>query len=219
MIEVHEAEKLYHDLESCEQFIEQQEFKLTQIKTSLQDMTRDKREQETFLKLRLDGGVVIKKLMGKLAEYGVDALSRVITEGLAVVFPERSYEVRVDVADKSNYKTLNFILIEQKEAGYTVECNIKNSVGEGVRTVVSILCQVYYISMTKGALRALFLDEALPTVHIDWIPNLFDLFKKLKEKMGFNFLLITHSKIVQEYSDAIYLCDNGNLILQEYGDH
>ena len=195
------------ELLGCEKFIKTRKKEFDALETDMMQFKKDKEFCETTAILIEEGQVVVRKIMGWLAERGVRALEKMLEDGLNMVFLDSQCQVKIELDDKRDYKVMNTLLLEGD-----LTCNIKDSVGEGVKSVISLLYQIYYI-VNSGGLRFLLLDECLSTIHPDEMENLFRLFKVFHDKLGFNFLLVTHTKKVIKLADAVYRIENGNLKL------
>ena len=153
-------------------------------------------------------GEYIQKLISLLTQKDLQPLETLLTRGLNTVFPERSYEIHLDVSDRGNDKTAEFMLTEHKKKGSIVtparEC------GYGVQTVISLILQVYYLLFNK-ARRVMAIDEGFTQIFEDNLVGAFDLIRYLIDELGFDFVGVTHDNRLFEYGDKIYRMNDGVL--------
>lgn len=150
---------------------------------------------------------VFKRLTTILSEKGKKSLENLISNGLSLVFTDRKYSVEVNISDAKDLKKVDFFLIEEVE-GERIVSNIRDSVGGSVNSVVSIICQIFFITLT-GAERVLFLDESLSDVHVSYREGLFELLERFVDEAGFKILIITHDPDIVRRADKGYVVENG----------
>jgi len=216
MIDISNINNQINFLSNSISIIDMLERENKQLVEELHELNQKREDTINFIKLNEDSISIFRTLMTHLSEYGIGVIKKMIDNGLSVVYPDRDYEIKIEVTDLRGLKNLTFKLIEIKEDKSIVETTVngrhQNGVGEGIKTVISIILQVYYI-LYSNKLRFLILDEALSTLHPDYLRNLFDLFTSLNKEFNFNFLLITNSKSVLEYADFVYKVDKGYVSL------
>ena len=99
---------------------------------------------------------IIRVLMAKLSEQGKTALSRLLTDALSIVFPDRQYKITLMIEDARGLKTLDFFL-EENVNGELIQADIRSDVGGSVMTVIALVTQVFYIKYTQ-TLPIMFID-------------------------------------------------------------
>ena len=153
-------------------------------------------------------GEYIQKLISLLTQKDLQPLETLLTRGLNTVFPERSYEINLDVSDRGKDKTAEFMVTEHKKKGSIVtparEC------GFGVQTVISLILQVYYLLFSK-ARRVMAIDESFTQIFEDNLVGAFELIRYLIDDLGFDFVGVTHDTRLLEYGDRVYRMDDGTL--------
>lgn len=163
------------------------------------------------LESRLDVSTVsveaVRAMMTQMSAEGIKALEKMLQDALNIVFFDREYRVEILSEDKRGVKTLDFYLIEG-EGDSEVTSNIRDSVGGSIRSVVSLITQIFYISQ-NGAEPIIFLDEAFSDIRKSYFDSLFQLLQVFRDKMGFAYFLITHMDEVLMYADKVYALKDG----------
>lgn len=151
---------------------------------------------------------LIKEESGKF----IKRLNGVLDYGIKTVFDDCEYsiEIRVSENDKATIH-----LVYDSENGDKIEPNVQQC-GGGIRTVVGILAQVYFIFFYKVE-PIIFIDEGLSQLSSRYVPNLMSLIKELADKNGLKILLITHDDRFLQYATQCYEVDNGKAVLIDSG--
>lgn len=139
----------------------------------------------------------IDKMTQIISSKGIGKIESIVSGGLKLVFGKGTSLVieKKDGARGTNYK----ILIKK---GNTIGDPF-DSFGGGVVNVASFLLRVIMIKRFKMA-KALFLDEAMNNVSLEYQEKVSSLLKTLSNDHGFEILLITHSPKLAVESDKVY---------------
>lgn len=182
---------------------------LSQLQIQKLDLEKQYEASQERIDFMGQGAEALKRIMSEMADKGIRSLEKLIQDALNIVFNDRAYEISISVEDKRGVKSLYFILKEVVD-GVLVESDIRDSVGGSVVTIVSLVCQIFYIQWME-AKKVIFIDEAFADIAKEYLENLFTLLKVFKEKLGFNFLVITHNAEVLPYCSRIYEVSNGEV--------
>ena len=147
---------------------------------------------------------IVKEESGKF----IKKITEMLDYGVKTIFFDKDYSIDIRVSD-NNKATIH--LIYEDEYGNMIEPEIGN-VGGGIRTVVGVLMQVYFIFLYKAE-PILLVDEGLSQVSSLYLPNLFGLLKELADKNGLKILLITHDVRFTDYADKAYKVKDGHVYL------
>lgn len=156
----------------------------------------------------------IKVLQQSLSEDSVAFVQEFLTLGLQTVYPERGFQVYLDVGDRATRKTLEIFIRSPDKDGNVITSHLTKGSGGGIQVIVAVLLQVLTIR-NRDLQRVIFLDEALSAVSSEYLPGLRDLIQTLKEEFGFKFLAITQDPRFIELADKTYKVENGRFRLRE----
>lgn len=151
---------------------------------------------------------LIKEESGKF----IKRLNGVLDYGIKTVFDDCEYSIEIRVSDNDK-ATIH--LVYDSETGDKIEPNVQQC-GGGIRTVVGILAQIYFIFFYKVE-PIIFIDEGLSQLSSRYVPNLMSLIKELADKNGLKILLITHDDRFLQYATQCYEIDNGKAVLIDSG--
>jgi len=151
----------------------------------------------------------MQKLVSRMAERGVKALEANLTTGLVTIFDDKNYRIKIELTDKGTTKTAEVVLVETLVSGAIRETYIRDSVGAGVQSIISLLLRVYFI-ISQSQRRFLVVDEGLFAVSTRYIENLFSFLDHLQAE-GFVFLIVSHDPRVMAYGNSVYRVDNGTV--------
>jgi DNA repair exonuclease SbcCD ATPase subunit len=87
------------------------------------------------------------------------------------------------------------------------ECDIMNSYGGGVVSIISILLRIVTI-VTLNLRRILILDESLAQLSSNYTANAAQFFKELGATLNFTIIMVTHDHSYVEYADKVYEVHN-----------
>lgn len=153
---------------------------------------------------------VFKRLITDLSSKSLGKLKDILSFGMQTIFPDRAYTLDIDIDDRGNDKTAEFILTEAMEDGGTRRCSIRDSVGGGIETMVSLILRVFFICQF-GLRRALVLDEALSQISTEYSEGLLTLLASFRDDLGFDILFITHDNRFVDFADSVYRIKLGKL--------
>ena len=156
---------------------------------------------------------VTERLVAEMSAADLSALVELLNWGIGCVFFDRSYRVEIKV-DRSRGAPVIIPLLHEVIHGEEVESEIRDEVGGGIRAVIGLIFQVFYLK-SSGAPRVIIMDESLSAVSIDYMERLFDLIGLLRDRMGFTFLLISHDPRILEYGDKTYQVSDGAYTLKK----
>lgn len=143
--------------------------------------------------------IVEKFSMGHIKE--IEAL---VTLSLSTVFYDKDYKFVIRVTDKRNSKYADLYLVD----GETEVPLYNGQIAGGILSVIGLVLQIYSLSYL-GLSPVIFLDEALSQISSEYLPGLFELLGKMKERTGLIIVLISHDPRFREYAERIYEADGG----------
>jgi len=154
-----------------------------------------------------DSSGYYKKSQDILYEKSVGSLKKLIDSALSFIFYDKNYEIIINLEDKRGAKNLNFFL---KDLDNDLEVSLKNGCGNGVRSVVSAILNLFVL-VNKGS-KYLFLDEKYSYISSDYLENFFMFLKKICDDKDITIVIITHDPRFLDYADYTYKVADGYVV-------
>jgi DNA repair exonuclease SbcCD ATPase subunit len=158
--------------------------------------------------LQQRGITTMRLIAAKLSEQGIETLKDLLSNGLQTIFNDRQYSVHIEISDRGNNKTAEFYLRETRPDGTVTTALLKDSVGGGIQTMISLLLRIYFIVMTGGR-RFLVFDEALSQLSDQYVDPLFKFLRSVVDDLGFDILFVTHDPRFTPYADKVFRVKDG----------
>ena len=155
---------------------------------------------------------LVKEESGKF----IKRLNEILDYGVKSIFFDCQYSIEIRISE-NNKATIH--LVYDDEEGNKLDPDIQ-SCGGGIRTVVGILMQIFFIFHYRVE-KLIMVDEGFSQVSSAYLPNLFSLISELATKNGLKILLITHDNRMLPFGIKQYEIDGGKAILvktEEEGD-
>jgi ABC-type dipeptide/oligopeptide/nickel transport system ATPase subunit len=150
------------------------------------------------------------KAVDILYEESIGALKETLNAALKYIMFDKNYACNLILDDKRGTKTLEVTLVDLDD---DFEVDLKDGVGQGVRTIISFILKAYYLINKESKL--LFLDEKYSALSDHYVPRFFEFMKKMADERGMILVLITHDTRFAEYADKTYLVNDGHASLME----
>lgn len=150
------------------------------------------------------------KAVDILYQESIGALKETLNTALKYIMFDKNYACNLILDDKRGTKTIEITLIDLDE---DFEVDLKDGVGQGVRTIISFILKAYYLINRNS--KYLFLDEKYSALSDHYIPRFFEFMKRLADDKGMILVLITHDTRFAEYADRTYLVNDGHASLME----
>ena len=171
------------------------------------DIERREKEVEQYAK-RLKFLKCTKELylnaVDLMYQESIGVLQETLNSAMQYVMKDKDYSVKLELEDKRGAKTLNLALIDN-EKGFEVD--LKDGVGQGVRTIISFVLKAYYLVNDNS--KVLMLDEKYSALSAQYIPYFMEFLKKFTEERAFIIVMITHDNRFVNYGDKVYIVADG----------
>lgn len=143
----------------------------------------------------------------------IGVLQDTLNSAMQYVMTDKNYSVKLELDDKRGSKTLNLALIDNDKE---FEVDLKDGVGQGVRTIISFVLKAYYL-VNDGS-KLLLLDEKYSALSAQYIPYFMEFLKKFTEEKDFIIVMITHDNRFVNYGDKVYTVADGNIVEDKLDD-
>jgi putative ABC transport system ATP-binding protein len=170
-----------------------------------------KREEEVEqyserLKFLKGAREIYLKAVDIMYQESIGVLQDTLNSAMQYVMKDKDYAVKLELEDKRGSKSLNLALID-KAKGFEVD--LKDGVGQGVRTIISFVLKAYYLVNEDS--KILMLDEKYSALSAQYIPYFMEFLKKFTEERDFIIVMITHDNRFMNYGDKVYVVADGDV--------
>lgn len=150
------------------------------------------------------------KAVDIMYEESIGSLKDTLNTALQYIMFDKNYKVNMILEDKRGGKTLDITLVDLDE---DFEVDLKDGVGQGVRTIISFVLKMYYL-INKDS-KILFLDEKYSALSEHYIPRFFEFASQLLKEKEMTLVMITHDNRFIDYADKTYLINDGHVSIIE----
>ena len=152
---------------------------------------------------------VFKKIVDEVYSRNLGEIQETLNIGLQYVFFDKNYGASIEVSDFKT-KTIELYLLD-RSVDPPRKSDMKDGVGNGVRSVVSFILLVFYL-IRCGRKRLIFADEAYSAISETYVDKFFSFASSLCEKKGLTLVLITHDPRFLIYADKRYSVSDGKVL-------
>lgn len=149
-----------------------------------------------------------KRAVDLLYARSIGELESLLNNSLSFVFFDKPYRVRLDLDFTRGKKSVSIVLLDSTNPEDPIEIDVKDGVGNGIRTVVSFILQAYYI-LSKKAYPILLLDESYSYLSAQYVPKFFELVNGFCEQKNLSVVLVTHDVRFLDFSTKRYSVADG----------
>lgn len=144
---------------------------------------------------------VLTKIAQLKREETTSKIEQLVSKGLQAVLGDESVALKVIEHTTAKRITYKFALDGR---GFSSE-DIRNEKGGGVQNLVSFLLTVVLTMMLdKDQSRVFLLDEKFAHLSREYLPATGKLINELSEKLGVQFVEVTHQPELVDCADAVY---------------
>ena len=193
-------DSLEYTIKSCKDLLSKEEL-LQNRQTEIEDSLTEKEEYLIFLKGAKEKYTIA---VNELYEESVVALKDTLNTALKYIMFDKNYSANLELEDTRGTKTLSISLVDDDDG---FEVDIKDGVGQGVRTIISFVLKSYYLLNQNS--KVLFLDEKYSALSSHYVPRFYDFIKKFCEENDFIIVMISHIDNQIERADKVYFINDG----------
>ena len=179
-------------------------------KKELENNIKEQKEYLEFLKGAKEKYTIA---VNELYEESIGALKDTLNTALKYVIYDKNYSANLILEDTRGTKTLSISLVDDDDG---FEVDLKDGVGQGVRTIISFVLKSYYLLNQNS--KVLFLDEKYSALSSHYVPRFYDFVKKFCEENDFIIVMISHVDNQIEHADKVYYINDG-VITEESSDN
>ena len=193
-------DSLEYTIKSCENLLNKEETLLDNQKEIEADIQRCE-ERLKFLKGAKEKYTVA---VNELYEESIGALKDTLNTALKYVMFDKNYSANLELEDVRGTKSLSVTLVDDDDG---FEVDLKDGVGQGVRTIISFVLKSYYLLNQNS--KVLFLDEKYSALSSHYVPRFYEFMKRFCEENDFIIVMISHIANQIEHADKIYYINDG----------
>lgn len=179
---------------------------LINVKESLQNQVVSLEEKsestEQSIKVIQETREYYRKTIDEIYSKSIGELENTLNAAISYIFEDKDYVLRLSLEDKRG-KSLQLDLEDSK--GNAI--SIKDGVGMGVRTIISAILQIFYLSSKNS--KVLFVDEKYSYISESYVQKFFEFLSKLCKDSGFKLIIISHDPRFFEYADSVISVNDG----------
>ena len=132
------------------------------------------------------------------------ALQDTLNAALKYIMYDKNYSAKLVLEDSRGTKSLSIVLVDEDDG---FEIDLKDGVGQGVRTIISFVLKSYYLLNQNS--RVLFLDEKYSALSAHYVPRFYEFIEKFCEDNDFIIVMISHVDNQIEHADKVYYLNDG----------
>lgn len=168
---------------------------------SLQEALVKEKDYLTFIKGAKEKYQVA---VNELYEESIVALQDTLNAALKYIMYDKNYSARLVLEDARGTKSLSIVLVDEDDG---FEVDLKDGVGQGVRTIISFVLKSYYLLNQNS--KVLFLDEKYSALSAHYVPRFYEFIEKFCEDNDFIIVMISHIDNQIEHADKVYYLNDG----------
>lgn len=191
---------LEYTIKSCQSLLDKESTLLEAQLEVEQDRVRFE-ERLQFMKGAKEKYTVV---VNDLYEESIGALKDTLNTALKYVIFDKNYSANLELEDLRGTKSLTISLVDDDDG---FEVDLKDGVGQGVRTIISFVLKSYYLLNQNS--RVLFLDEKYSALSSHYVPRFYEFMKRFCEENDFIIVMISHVANQIEHADKVYYINDG----------
>jgi hypothetical protein len=142
--------------------------------------------------------------VNELYEESIVALQDTLNAALKYIMYDKNYSAKLVLEDARGTKSLSIVLVDEDDG---FEVDLKDGVGQGVRTIISFVLKSYYLLNQNS--KVLFLDEKYSALSAHYVPRFYEFIEKFCEDNDFIIVMISHIDNQIEHADKVYYLNDG----------
>lgn len=193
-------DSLEYTIKSSQNLLNKEEI-IRENNKNLQQQIKEQKEYLTFIKGAREKYQVA---VNELYEESVVALQDTLNAALKYIMYDKNYSAKLVLEDLRGTKSLAIVLVDEDDG---FEIDLKDGVGQGVRTIISFVLKSYYLLNQNS--RVLFLDEKYSALSAHYVPRFYEFIEKFCEDNDFIIVMISHVDNQIEHADKVYYLNDG----------
>jgi len=188
------------NLESIKNKIEQEKGKRDLLLSQIQGQKDQRENTENKLKIGYEAYELILEVVNKIQGFLKFRISGMVSKALEVVFDD-PYTFEIDFVFRRDQMECDLYLVQNK-----IRFSPIDSVGFGDVDVCSFVLRVSLLSLMRARVRpVIILDEPFKQLSSDFQSKVGELIKELSERLGIQFIIVSHrDRVIEKGADKIF---------------
>lgn len=145
----------------------------------------------------------LRTLIDKEVTAGVQAVEKLLSEGLQTVFTDQDLSVESEVSVSRGKVSVDLLTVHTRPDGTVIKGISNDAFGGAVATVQSVLLRII-VMRRRGLRQLLLLDESLPAFDSNYVYNMGAFLALVCDRLGIDLLLVTHNPAMVEAAKKAY---------------
>ena len=188
-------DSLEYTIKSCENLLKKE----TVLENNQEEAEIDISRCENRLKFLKGAKEKYQIAVDELYEESIGALKDTLNTALKYIMFDKNYSANLELEDVRGTKSLSITLVDNDDG---FEVDLKDGVGQGVRTIISFVLKSYYLLNQNS--KVLFLDEKYSALSSHYVPRFYEFVKRFCEENDFIIVMISHIDNQIERADKVY---------------
>lgn len=193
-------DSLEYTIKSCESILDKESL----ISEKIQILEKGTTEKKDYLKFAEGAKEKYQIAINELYEESIGALQDTLNTALKYIMYDKNYSAKLVLEDKRGSKLLSLLLVDEDDG---FEVDLKDGVGQGVRTIISFVLKSYYLLNQDS--KVLFLDEKYSALSSHYVPRFYEFIEKFCEENDFIIVMISHIDNQIEHAKEVYYLNDG----------
>ena len=189
-----------YTIKSCSDLLNKESL----IRENCKATEKELKNKEDYLKFIKGAKEKYTMAVNELYEDSIVALRDTLNIALKYIIFDKNYSANLVLEDKRGTKTLSILLVNDDDG---FEVDLKDGVGQGVRTIISFVLKAYYLLNQNS--KILFLDEKYSALSSHYVPRFYEFMEKFCQEHDFIIVMISHIESQIEHADKIYYLNDG----------
>ena len=142
---------------------------------------------------------IFRQLIDNEITEGVQAVEKLLSEGLASVFDDQELWVDANVEVQRGKVSVDLVTKQKQPDGTVIEGSSNDAFGGAVMTVQSVLLRIIVL-LRRDMRPLLLLDESLPAFDAHYVTNMGRFLSLLCKRVGMDILLVSHNPASVSYT-------------------
>lgn len=153
-------------------------------------------------------GQLIRTLADAEVHEGLEAVTKLQTEGLQEIFDDKDLSLEAVVTEHRGKVSVDLLTVDRKADGVVIKDNAIDSFGGSVTTVESVLLRIIVI-MRRGYRPILLMDETLGAIAKIYTDRMATFLKTLCNRMpgGMDILAVSHDPLLIDAAERAYVVE------------
>jgi len=178
--------------------------KETIIIDNIDELSKKSQELNSYLSFIKRAKEKYQVAINELYEESIGALQDTLDVALKYIMYDKNYSAKLLLEDKNGTKSLSILLVDEDD---NMEIDLKDGVGQGVRTIISFVLKSYYLLNQNS--KVLFLDEKYSALSSHYVPRFYDFIEQFCKDNDFIIVMISHIDNQIEHADKVYYLNDG----------